>query len=156
MHSIQVYNILYVNAIILQKSVLEIVEPVLEETILSMKILVEPKTFCIADLGCSSGPNTLFAAENITKTLKVKYLSAGITVPQSQVFFNDLPGSDFNSLFRTLPSFSANTDVQNEEGVANRSYFAAGVPGSFYGRLFPDKTLHFVHSSLAFPSMFSH
>ena len=140
---------MYGNAI-LQKSVLEIVEPVLEEAILSMKIPVECNTFCIADLGCSSGPNAFFAAENITKTVKAKYLSAGIThVPQCQVFFNDLPASDFNSLFRILPSFSANTDLQNQEGVAERPYFAAGVPGSFYGRLFPDKALHFVHSSFS-------
>lgn len=138
------------NSAVFQKSVLEIVEPVLEEAILSMKIPVECNTFCIADLGCSSGPNALFAAENITKTLKAKYLSAGITrVPQCQVFFNDLPASDFNSLFRILPPFSANTDLHNEEGVEERPYFAAGVPGSFYGRLFPDKALHFVHSSFS-------
>ena len=136
---------MYGNAI-LQKSVLEIVEAVLEEAILSMKIQVECNKFCIADLGCSSGPNALLVAENITKTIKAKYLSAGIThVPQCQVFFNDLPASDFNSLFRILPS--ANTDLHNQEGVAERPYFAAGVPGSFYGRLFPDKTLHLVHSS---------
>jgi len=121
----------------------------LEEAILSMKLTVECKTFCIADLGCSSGPNALFAADNITKTLKAKYLSAGITVPQCQVFFNDLPASDFNSLFRILPSFSVNTDIKNDGGAVDRSYFAAGVPGSFYGRLFPDKTLHFVHSSFS-------
>jgi jasmonate O-methyltransferase len=135
------------NSILLQRRGLEIVEPVLEEAILSMKMMSECNTFCIADLGCSSGPNALFTAENITKTLKAKYMSAGIPVPQCQVFFNDLPASDFNSLFRILPSFSVNTDHQNEEGVAGRSYFAAGVPGSFYGRLFPDKALHFVHSS---------
>nr|ABR17222.1 unknown [Picea sitchensis] len=107
------------NSILLQRRGLEIVEPVLEEAILSMKMMSEFNTFCIADLGCSSGPNALFTAENITKTLKAKYMSAGIPVPQ----------------------------CQNEEGVAGRSYFAAGVPGSFYGRLFPDKALHFVHSS---------
>jgi jasmonate O-methyltransferase len=134
------------NSALFQKSVSEIVEPMLEEAILSMKLTVEGKTFCIADLGCSSGPNAPFAAENITKTLKAKYVAAGITVPQCQVFFNDLPASDFNSLFRILPSFSVNTDLQNEGGAVDRSYFVAGVPGSFYGRLFPDETLHFVHS----------
>eukprot|EP00253_Pinus_taeda_P011249 PITA_11249 len=135
------------NSTFIQKNVLQIVQPMLEEAILSMKLRVDCKTFCIADLGCSSGPNALFAVENITKTLKAKCLSAGITVPQCHVFFNDLPASDFNSLFRILPPFSINTDHQNEEGAVDRSYFAAGIPGSFYGRLFPDKTLHFVHSS---------
>ncbi|GFZ21296.1 S-adenosyl-L-methionine-dependent methyltransferases superfamily protein [Actinidia rufa] len=31
----------------------------------------------------------------------------------------------------------------------DRHYFAAGVPGSFHGRLFPKSSLHFVHSSCA-------
>ena len=31
----------------------------------------------------------------------------------------------------------------------NRQYFAAGVPGSFYGCLFPKASLHFIHSSYA-------
>ncbi|KAM6568172.1 hypothetical protein CsatB_016157 [Cannabis sativa] len=29
----------------------------------------------------------------------------------------------------------------------DRGYYAAGVPGSFYGRIFPDASLHLVHSS---------
>ncbi|KAJ1382913.1 SAM dependent carboxyl methyltransferase [Sesbania bispinosa] len=41
--------------------------------------------------------------------------------------------NDFNTLFKNLPP--------------NRKYFAAGVPGSFRGRLFPRETLHLVHSS---------
>ena len=136
------------NSILLQTSGLETVKPILEETILSMNIIMECcNTFRIADLGCSSGPNTLFTAQNITEALKAKYKAAGIPLPQCQVFFNDLPTSDFNSLFEILPSLSVNTDYQNEKGVVDRSYFAAGVPGSFYGRLFPDKALHFVHSS---------
>eukprot|EP00253_Pinus_taeda_P028801 PITA_28801 len=139
------------NSTRFQRRGLEFVEPIMEDNILSMnmKMLMQCKTVCIADLGCSSGPNALIPAENITKTLKAKYLSAGMAVPQCQVFFNDLPASDFNSLFRSLPSFSVNIDHQNEEGVADRSYFAAGVPGSFYCRLFPDKALHFVHSSFS-------
>jgi jasmonate O-methyltransferase len=135
------------NSNFFQRKGLEMVEPVLEEAILSMKMMVDCNTFCIADLGCSSGPNALFTAQMITKTLKAKYLSAGMTVPQCQIFINDLPASDFNSLFRILLSSSANTDHQNGEGETDRPYFVAGVPGSFYGRLFPDKTLHFVHSS---------
>lgn len=139
------------NSTLLQKRALDLAEPILKKTVLSMKTMMETNTFCIAELGCSSGPNALLAAENITKTLKAKNLSAGVSVPQFQVFFNDLPASDFNSLFRVLPP-SVMTDHQTEDGVAasgNRSYFAAGVPGSFYGRLFPDKTLHFVHSSFS-------
>jgi len=129
------------NSTILQKRALDLVEPMLEESILSMKMM-ECKSFCIAELGCSSGPNALLGTENIIKVLEAKYLSAGNPVPQFQVFFNDLPSTDFNSLFRTLPP-----SVVTDGNYPARSYFAAGVPGSFYGRLFPDKSLHFVHSS---------
>ena len=86
----------------LQKTALELVEPMLEESILSMDIM-ECNTFCIADLGCSSGPNALLAAQNVIKVLEAKYFSVGNHVPLFQVFFNDLPTTDFNSLFRSLP-----------------------------------------------------
>ncbi|KAJ1377721.1 SAM dependent carboxyl methyltransferase [Sesbania bispinosa] len=54
-------------------------------------------------------------------------------IPELLVFFNDQVTNDFNTLFKNL--------------TPNRKYFAVGVPGSFHGRLFPRKTLHFVHSS---------
>ena len=114
-----------------------------------MKV-IESKTFCIADLGCSSGPNALLPTENIIKSLEAKYLSAAgnIPVPQFQVFLNDLPSSDFNTLFRSLHPVSTDRNDPMAVVVA-KSYFAAGVAGSFYERLFPDKSLHFVHSSFS-------
>lgn len=130
------------NSTLSQKSALKLVDPILEECILSMKFM-ERNTFCIGELGCSSGPNAMLAVETIVKSLKVKYSSLGIPVPQFQVFFNDLPCTDFNTLFRTLPF----PGVVEQNDAAGRSYFAAGVPGSFYKRLFPDNSLHFVHSS---------
>ena len=56
-------------------------------------------------------------------------------MPEFHVFFNDHVNNDFNTLFRNLP--------------ATGRYFAAGVPGSFYGRLLPSSTLHFAHCSTA-------
>ncbi|KAI4386511.1 hypothetical protein MLD38_004439 [Melastoma candidum] len=96
------------------------------------------KVFAIADLGCSVGPNTFFAVEEFVRSVQETYLSQGISssgLPQFQAFFNDQVNNDFNTLFVSLPP--------------DRSYFAAGVPGSFHGRLFPDSSLHFVHSSYA-------
>ncbi|KAK0598250.1 hypothetical protein LWI29_032937 [Acer saccharum] len=52
-----------------------------------------------------------------------------------QAIFNDHYNNDFNTLFANLPPL--------------RKYFAAGVPGSFHGRLFPKSTLHFAHCSYA-------
>ncbi|XP_068637385.1 loganic acid O-methyltransferase-like [Aristolochia californica] len=93
----------------------------------------------IADLGCSIGPNTFLAVQAIIEAVKLKYKSSiGLffdDMPEFLVFFNDQVANDFNTLFRSLPS----------EG----RYFAAGMPGSFYHRLFPKASLHFVHSSYA-------
>lgn len=95
------------------------------------------RTFRIADMGCSVGPNTFIAAENIINAVQHKYQLQGLAshIPEFQVFFSDHASNDFNTLFTSLPP--------------ERQYFAAGVPGSFYGRLFPKSSLHFVHSSYA-------
>ncbi|XP_031379037.1 loganic acid O-methyltransferase-like isoform X1 [Punica granatum] len=89
-------------------------------------------SFTIADLGCSVGPNTFIAVQNIIEAVRHKY---GSQVPDFQVFFNDHTANDFNALFASLPP--------------ERNYYAAGVPGSFHGQLFPESSLHFVHSSYA-------
>ncbi|XP_062109827.1 loganic acid O-methyltransferase-like [Humulus lupulus] len=96
--------------------------------------------FRIADLGCSVGPNTISTTEGILEVVQHKYqqsqqhlhFSSSKTL-EFQVFFNDQVTNDFNTLFTSLP--------------AERPYFAAGVPGSFHGRLFPNSSLHLVHSS---------
>ncbi|CAI9766914.1 unnamed protein product [Fraxinus pennsylvanica] len=95
------------------------------------------KTFRIADFGCSIGPNTFFAIENIIKGVENKYKSniKNPRIPEYHVFFNDHIDNDFNTLFRNIPT--------------SRKYFLAGVPGSFHGRLFPNTTLHFAHCSTA-------
>lgn len=58
---------------------------------------------------------------------------------------NDLPGNDFNNIFKSLGFFREKLSSEVEGGVGP-CYFT-GVPGSFYGRIFPTKSLHFVHSS---------
>ncbi|KAF5188620.1 Paraxanthine methyltransferase [Thalictrum thalictroides] len=94
-----------------------------------------PMTFCIADLGCSVGPNTFIAMQNIIDGMKEKNKSQGHSsqIPEFQVFFNDQVLNDFNKLLMSLP--------------LHREYFASAVPGSFYDRLFPKASLHFVYSS---------
>ncbi|KAJ4835871.1 hypothetical protein Tsubulata_026067 [Turnera subulata] len=126
---------------ILQKKALEAVEE-LVNTIIQDKLEFNnlnisgiSNTFHIADFGCSTGPNSFIAVQNIIKAVELKYNSLHQNDPplEFHVFFNDHINNDFNTLFRKLPS--------------PQEFFAAGVPGDFHGRLFPKASLHIVHSS---------
>ncbi|KAM3741318.1 hypothetical protein ACB098_08G167400 [Castanea mollissima] len=50
-----------------------------------------PNPICVADLGCSTGPNTFKAMQNIVEAIKLKYISKGgnSKIPDFVVFFND-------------------------------------------------------------------
>ncbi|KAL2251286.1 UNVERIFIED_CONTAM: Benzoate carboxyl methyltransferase [Sesamum indicum] len=102
-----------------------------------------PKCFKMADLGCSSGPNSFFVISHIIN--KVQELSEENNFGQSpefEVFLNDLPRNDFNNLFKMLPTFYHKLNPTTQ-------CFVSGLPGSFYGRLFPSKSLDFVYSSFS-------
>ncbi|KAF3450092.1 hypothetical protein FNV43_RR06172 [Rhamnella rubrinervis] len=116
-----------------QRGVIDVAKNVINETIaenLDIGAFNSSKTIRIADLGCSVGPNTFTAVENIIEAVKSEYQSQ---IPEFHVFFNDHVSNDFNLLFTTIPQ--------------DKQYLAAGIPGSFYGRIFPEASLHFVHSS---------
>ncbi|KAK2990045.1 hypothetical protein RJ640_015436 [Escallonia rubra] len=66
-------------------------------------------------------------------------------MPEIQVSLNDLPQNDFNNIFKSLPEFF--DKLRKEKGESLGPCFIAGVPGSFYGRVFPSKSLDFVYSS---------
>ncbi|KAL4342393.1 hypothetical protein GQ457_08G013420 [Hibiscus cannabinus] len=65
--------------------------------------------------------------------------------PDLQVFLNDLPHNDFNTVFRSVHAFHAR--LLQDKGVPSGACFITGVAGSFHQRLFPCKSIHFVHSS---------
>ncbi|GLJ12075.1 hypothetical protein SUGI_0183400 [Cryptomeria japonica] len=93
--------------------------------------------FCMADLGCSVGPNTLFIAESVSKAIQDKCMVMSSPIPEFQVFFSDLPSNDFNLLFRSLPlppkgeeQEEEGEDIDNKNNTTTRTrcnYFAAGV-----------------------------
>ncbi|KAF5450976.1 hypothetical protein F2P56_031285 [Juglans regia] len=124
-----------------QRGVVEAAKEVIKEVIANYldvsTLSTTLKPVCIADLGCSTGPNTFIAVQNIIEAIQIQYRSRGqnTQIPEFVVFFNDHASNDFSTLFKSLPP--------------NRQYFAAGVPGSFYGRLFPKASLPFIHSSYA-------
>ncbi|KAL0698444.1 hypothetical protein Bca4012_054566 [Brassica carinata] len=121
---------------------LEAVQQVYKET--------RPKSLGIADLGCSSGPNTLSTIRGIIKAVISAHHREipNEPLPEISVFLNDLPQNDFNSIFKTLPDFQMELkrDTKNDNCP---SIFIAAYPGSFYGRLFPEKTIHFIYSSFS-------
>ena len=128
-----------------QKKVISLTKPITDEAISNLCCNNFPARLCIADLGCSSGPNTLFAVLEFVTTVDKVHKKMGHELPEIQVFLNDLPGNDFNTIFKSLPTFQK--DLQKTMGAGAESCFVTGVPGSFYGRLFLGKSLHFVHSS---------
>jgi indole-3-acetate O-methyltransferase len=111
----------------------------------------DDKAFVIADLGCSCGSNTINVVNVIINHIIKRYEALGCNPPEFSAFFSDLPSNDFNTLFQLLPPL-ATYGVSMEECLANdnqRSYFAAGVPGSFYRRLFPTKSVDVFHSAFS-------
>ncbi|GER29919.1 S-adenosyl-L-methionine-dependentmethyltransferases superfamily protein [Striga asiatica] len=125
-----------------QRGVIDAAKPIIEQEInakLDTKRLSSTQTtpFRIADFGCSTGHNSFPAIQIITQAIENKFQMEGPTsqTPDFQVFFNDQVMNDFNTLFHSLPP--------------GKKYHAAGVPGPFHGRLFPEASLDFGYSSCA-------
>ncbi|KAJ0247777.1 Jasmonate O-methyltransferase [Hirschfeldia incana] len=111
-------------------------------------------SFGIADLGCSSGPNSLLSIYNIVDTIQNLCPDLDRPVPELSLSLNDLPSNDFNYIFASLPEFydrlkkrENNYECLGFDHGSGGPCFVSAVPGSFYGRLFPRRSLHFVHSS---------
>ncbi|KAI6671523.1 hypothetical protein NL676_006408 [Syzygium grande] len=119
--------------------------PVLHTALLDFCTKTLPATITIADLGCSSGPNTLLAISESISIIHNTCCQLGRSPPQFCVFLNDLPSNDFNTVFNSLPKFQKR--MREENGQDFGPCYITGVPGSFYGRLFPANSLHFVQSS---------
>ncbi|KAL0374154.1 UNVERIFIED_CONTAM: Benzoate carboxyl methyltransferase [Sesamum radiatum] len=138
----------YANNSALQKGVILKALPILDDTLRDMFAAAAescfPKIWKMVDLGCSSGPNSLFVISHILDTVeqlcsKNNFIGSDNS-PEFEVFLNDLPDNDFNNLFKLI---SGQVIGKNKK----RRCFLYGSPGSFYGRLFPSNTLHFVYSS---------
>ncbi|KAF3453382.1 hypothetical protein FNV43_RR03822 [Rhamnella rubrinervis] len=123
----------------------------LKEALDAVQLSSPESPFVVVDLGCSSGSNTIFVVDAIIKHMTKRYEAAGYESPEFSAFFSDLPSNDFNTLFQLLPPL-ANDGGSMEECLAadnHRSYFAAAVPGSFYRRLFPARSINLFHSAFS-------
>ncbi|GAB4838444.1 hypothetical protein Ancab_039851 [Ancistrocladus abbreviatus] len=119
---------------------------ILEESIQELYHAKLPECLMIADLGCSAGPNALKVLLDMIDFVDIACRSLNHKLPEFQVFLNDLPGNDFNTMFRLLPSFWEN--LKEKKGSDFEvACFVSGTPGSFYERLFTNNFLHFVYSS---------
>ncbi|XAR56742.1 Indole-3-acetate O-methyltransferase [Bertholletia excelsa] len=124
----------------------------LEETLDRVQLEGLPEVpFVVADLGCSSGSNTIYMVDVIVKHITKRLEAAGLELPEFSAFFSDLPSNDFNTLFQLLPPMAADGGSMEECLAANghRGYFAAGVPGSFYRRLFPARSINVFYSAFS-------
>ncbi|KAM5551674.1 putative jasmonic acid carboxyl methyltransferase 2 [Rosa sericea] len=134
----------YSNNSLLQRAVISWVKPILDASIEKLCCANLPaECLRIADLGCSSGPNTLLVVSNVIDMIQNTCQKLNRRPPSLQVFLNDLPQNDFNTVFKSLPSFYKKL----EERKWLEPCFIAGMPGSFYGRLFPKNSVNFFHSS---------
>ncbi|CAL5368797.1 unnamed protein product [Camellia sinensis] len=85
-----------------------------------------------ADLGCVASPNTFTVISTIKRMVEKKCRELNCETLELQVYLNDLPGNDFNTLFKGLSS----KDVFGNK-CEEVSCYVMGVPGSFHGQLFP-------------------
>ena len=116
-----------------------------EEAITNLYCSILPQCLGIAELGCSSGPNALFVVQELVITTYKVYQKLGCQLHEIQVFLNDLPRNDFNTLFKTVTKFQQNLSQEMGNGV--RPCFSMGLLGSFYYKHFLSRSLHFAHSS---------
>ena len=131
-----------------QKKGSDMVKHITIEAVQEVYIITTPQSIGIADLGCSSGPNTLSIIRDIIEIVQGTCLKMLHPTPEFRIYLNDLPTNDFNSIFKNLPDFSRQIKKENNGGSGGcPSIFIGGYPGSFYTRLFPSNCLHFVYSS---------
>ncbi|RYR22775.1 hypothetical protein Ahy_B03g068083 isoform B [Arachis hypogaea] len=128
----------------LKKAIIK-AKPILEESITRLYYNILPKCLKVADLGCSSGPNTLEVIYNIINIVYNTSSNLNLSSPDFQFYLNDLFESDFNTIFKSLPQFYKT--LEGKKGNKIGPCFINATPGTFYKRLFPTSSMHFFHCS---------
>ncbi|XBH99243.1 hypothetical protein VPH35_128623 [Triticum aestivum] len=132
------------NSRLQEKAILE-TRPVLHKAIEEVYKSLPNRwsTMVVADLSCLSGPNTLRVVSEVIGAVQFytqKSEEERRTV-EVQFFLNGLPGNDVNLVFRSQEQ------LEDHGGKEMLSYYVVGLPGSYYRKLFPSRSVHFFHSS---------
>ncbi|XP_042404155.1 anthranilate O-methyltransferase 3-like isoform X1 [Zingiber officinale] len=131
----------------LQEKAIYRTKPILANAIEEVYKELVPEHMVIVDLGCSSGPNTFIVVSQVLNIIVELRRMMEMKKPlEVQFLLNDLPGNDFNYVFQSLHKFKKKVEEETK-GELLVPYYVVGVPGSFYGRLFPRASVHFFHSS---------
>ncbi|KAM4097970.1 hypothetical protein ACJW30_07G041700 [Castanea mollissima] len=112
------------------QKVISLTRPITEEAITNLYCRTLPRSLAIADLGCSSGPNTLFVVSELIKVVDKLRKKLGHESIEYQVYCQ-----------------ASQKRMSCQMGPGAGPCLFSGTPGSFYGRLLPSNSLHFVHSS---------
>ncbi|KAJ4962682.1 hypothetical protein NE237_022621 [Protea cynaroides] len=119
----------YASNSIVQKLVITKAKPVVIGSISDLYTTNPSRCLRIADLACSSGPNTLLVIIEIFEAIDEICHQLNHNTPE----------------FQTLPAFYER--LRKEKGEKFGPCSIMGIPGSFYEMLFPTTTIDFVHSS---------
>ncbi|KAL5204775.1 hypothetical protein ABZP36_009646 [Zizania latifolia] len=136
----------------MQRRAILVTKPIVEKAIRGVCTDLQPQSMVIADLGCASTPNTLlFVSEAITTVCENTSNTVAACPMEVQFFLNDLPSNDFNYIFQSLEKSKQSTaqDCARRGLQPPPPHYVAGVPGSFYARLFPCNSVHLFHSSFS-------
>ncbi|XP_072979414.1 S-adenosyl-L-methionine:benzoic acid/salicylic acid carboxyl methyltransferase 3-like [Typha angustifolia] len=120
---------------------------IVKQNVLELYSLLHPKNFVTADLGCSSGINAFMLFSEIMDGINESCDKLSLSPPEIHLFLNDLQGNDFNTVFRSLNAHKEK--LMKEKGEKFLPFYPVGVPGSFFTRLFPKNTVHFMYSTLS-------
>ncbi|KAL0314665.1 UNVERIFIED_CONTAM: Jasmonate O-methyltransferase [Sesamum angustifolium] len=115
----------YAKNSVVQKQIISATISVMDEAVADALCKTLPaQTMGIADLGCSSGPNTLMVVLEMVSKIYDACSQMGISLPELRVSLNDLPGNDFNYIFMSLPEFYRNLEKETGVGRTAASYLA--------------------------------
>jgi len=129
------------NSQVQARSIDLFMKALLEDEISKLAVLKGQSIIKVADLGCSTGDNTLRYAQLIWESIH-KHHGGGGGV-EVHYFFSDLPTNDFNTLFQQVQGWESKMGTMS----SSTKLYPAAAPGSFYKRLFPCGSVHIVLST---------